>query len=415
MDLKARALGHEGNARARLGQYEAGLELMRDGLSLALQHNLVGPAAEVYQRLADGLEHAGQYGQARETYLAASDFCRTNGELTTSQLCLACMTAVLRQIGEWDRTVEVSRSVLAAQDTSAHARTVAAGMLGSVYAFRGDGRRARPLLRQSATLARVIDLAAMEILDQWSCAFVEHLDGKEDAAAAYCRALLDRWERTEERHYAISPLRWATTFFAERGAEAEARACASALSRIAADAASVEALAGLAHALGETILLDGDVESSTEQFERALALLRDAPLPFDLAQTQVRLGIVVATAGQRDRAVEHLTDAYRLARKLGARPLAAEAERVLTSLGALPERRSRRRNATSPNDGGLSRRELEVLRHVALGQTDREIAQVLVLSPRTVEMHVGNILAKLSCRSRAEAIHRAGQSGVLGG
>ena len=70
----------------------------------------MGRLAEVYQRLADGLEHAGQYGQARETYLAAADFCRVRPAGNLSQLCLACMTVVLRQIGEWDRSVEVSRS-----------------------------------------------------------------------------------------------------------------------------------------------------------------------------------------------------------------------------------------------------------------------------------------------------------------
>jgi DNA-binding NarL/FixJ family response regulator len=63
--------------------------------------------------------------------------------------------------------------------------------------------------------------------------------------------------------------------------------------------------------------------------------------------------------------------------------------------------------------GGLTRRELEVLRLVANGQTDREIAQALVLSPRTIEMHVANCLGKLGCRSRAHAVRRAVELNLL--
>ena len=54
-----------------------------------------------------------------------------------------------------------------------------------------------------------------------------------------------------------------------------------------------------------------------------------------------------------------------------------------------------------------SRRELEVVRLVAAGDTNREIAAELVLSTRTVDMHVRNILAKLGCRSRTEAAAKA--------
>jgi DNA-binding NarL/FixJ family response regulator len=177
----------------------------------------------------------------------------------------------------------------------------------------------------------------------------------------------------------------------------------------------VEALAGLAHALGETLLLEGDAEQAARHFEHALVLLREAPLPFDVAQIHLRAGVARARAGQRQQAVDHLSDAYRMARKLEARPLAAQAARELTALGEPPERRPGRKPATEIERGGLSQRQIEVLRHIALGRTDREIAQLLFLSPRTVEMHVANCLSKLNCRSRAEAIGRASGLGVLVG
>ena len=62
---------------------------------------------------------------------------------------------------------------------------------------------------------------------------------------------------------------------------------------------------------------------------------------------------------------------------------------------------------------GLSRRELEVLRLVSVGRTNREIARELFLSPRTIDMHVRNVLTKLGCRSRTEATRRAVELGLL--
>jgi DNA-binding CsgD family transcriptional regulator len=70
--------------------------------------------------------------------------------------------------------------------------------------------------------------------------------------------------------------------------------------------------------------------------------------------------------------------------------------------------------AEADADGaGLSRREREVLRLVAVGHTNREIAHSLFLSSRTVDMHVRNILRKLDCRSRVEAAGRARELGLV--
>jgi DNA-binding NarL/FixJ family response regulator len=61
----------------------------------------------------------------------------------------------------------------------------------------------------------------------------------------------------------------------------------------------------------------------------------------------------------------------------------------------------------------LTTRQCEVLRLVAAGNTDKQIARRLRLSPRTVEMHVGNALRALGCRTRAEATHRAAAQRLL--
>ncbi len=71
------------------------------------------------------------------------------------------------------------------------------------------------------------------------------------------------------------------------------------------------------------------------------------------------------------------------------------------------------RAAADADGAGLSRRELEVVRLLSDGCTNREIAEQLVVSRRTVDMHVRNILRKLDCRSRVEAAKRAGELGLL--
>ena len=85
----------------------------------------------------------------------------------------------------------------------------------------------------------------------------------------------------------------------------------------------------------------------------------------------------------------------------------------LIALGERAERRLSRRALTQAANGSLTRREIEVVRLVAMGHTSREIARELFLSPRTVESHVSSILIKLDCRSRADAARRASELGLL--
>ncbi|HEY7092529.1 MAG TPA: AAA family ATPase [Ktedonobacterales bacterium] len=412
-DLQARVMGLDGNVRARMGQTDEGLALVRRALSLALEQNQAGAAAEIYQRLADSLEHAGDYAGAEDTYLTAFSFCQANAIPATGQLCIACLTVVLRQAGEVERAMTLCREVLASEHSSVHARAVAGGILGSVYVLRGRPRLAQPLLVESAALARRIELAAMELLAEWGLAQVAQLKGSYGAAMEHCHNILSRWERLEECHYVVPPLRWAATFFALTRTADGVRACANALARIASLSGQSEALSALAHALGECALLDGDMRQAVQQFDRALDLLRDMSVPFCHGLTQWRAGVACIAAGQNDAGVLHLTSAYRTARKVGARPLAQYVAQTLQALGAMDSGQRRRRGDARFRSGDLTRRQREILQLVAQGQTTAEIARQLVLSPRTVEMHVGNILAALDSRSRAEAVRRAAELGLL--
>ena len=182
--------------------------------------------------------------------------------------------------------------------------------------------------------------------------------------------------------------------------------CAEALTRIASTTGHPYALAALAHAIGETALLEGDTDTAADQLSRAVEIHRGLDVPFERAQVELRAGVALAAVGDREAALERLRSAYRCARKLGARPLATEAANEVAALGESVSRRA-------SGESGLTRRELEVVRLIAVGRTNRDVAQELFLSPRTVDMHVRHILRKLDCQSRVEAAHRAHELGLV--
>jgi DNA-binding CsgD family transcriptional regulator/tetratricopeptide (TPR) repeat protein len=411
-DLRARALGLQGVARVKGGDFDEGTETIRAGLSLALEHEVTLVAAEVYQRLGTAREIAGDYGGARDALATAVSFCEAEGSAGMEHTCLSCLAYVLRELGDWERAVELSEE-LRFSGARADTTLVADGVLGAIHAFRGDPSAARPLLVQCLATASRLDVVSMAVDSAAALACLEELEGDLDQAHAHCRFLLDRWARSEDHHYAVWGLRWASCFFARHGALGEARACAEALSRIAAATGHPDAMAALAHALGETALAEGHSEAAAEQLGRAAELHDTLEIPYERAQIQLRAGVALAAAGEREAAVERLAQAHSAARRLGAAPLAAQAADQVAELGESVERRLGRRAAAEYENGGLSRRELEVMRLVASGHTNREIAAELVLSTRTIDMHVRNILAKLRCRSRTEAAAKASDLGLL--
>lgn len=412
-DLRVRAMGLEGLVRARLGDPDAGLELARAGLSLALDENLTGPAAEVYERLGMILENASDFSGAIDTWTSAFDFCQTHGATAKAHLCLICLAYAMRKTGEWDRAIAVCGDVLAAEDPPRAARCAAIGQRALIHVLRGEVKRARAPLTESLALAQSIEFMIMKIDATWGLARADALEAEHESALARSRLLLELAQRGEDSHYPVAALRWAASLFASQGAAGEVGGCAEVLARIASLTGNTEALAALAHVLGEIALLDNDAEQAATQFTQALELLRELELPLDRAETQLRAGVALVAAGERESGIERLTDAYHIGRKLGARPLATQAFEVLAGLGEQVGRRLGRRAAAVLERGGLSRRELEILRLVAAGGTNREIARDLFLSPRTVDMHVRNILRKLDCRSRADATRKAGELGLL--
>ncbi len=397
-ELLCRIGGLRGNVLARQGHPERGLPVVREALAAALDRDLAAPAAEIYQRLADSLEHAGDYRGAARAYDDAFEFCQTNAQTAAGQLCQACATVVLFHSGRWERAIAVTRAVQADPVSSAHARAVAAGVSGLVYAMRGQADAARSALLESRAVAGRIDLIAMELLSTWGMALLDESSGQPGRAADYYRHVVTRCRESEERHYCVPVLQFAAARFADDGALADLGAATAVLADAVAATGQPEARAAFAYALGESTLAGGDAAGARAHFRRAVELIQGLDLP--VADTLIRHRTALALRADpadREEAAHLLGGAYRTARRLKARH---QAERIRVDLAGLAG------DVAAPRTGNLTAREAQVLELVGEGLTSREIGQRLFLSVRTVEMHVANAVARLGCRTRAEAARR---------
>ena len=150
----------------------------------------------------------------------------------------------------------------------------------------------------------------------------------------------------------------------------------------------------------------GKLDQAAEHFEDALAFCRNGGYRHELAWSccdyagmllqQASTSSTQADAGDREQARSLLEEGLAITRALGMRPLTdrmvALQERVASQPGPAPQYPDR-----------LTQREVEVLRLIALGRSNQDIAAELVLSLRTVERHITNIYGKISARGRAGA------------
>ena len=138
-------------------------------------------------------------------------------------------------------------------------------------------------------------------------------------------------------------------------------------------------------------------------WDAAAAAWEKTGQPYPLARALLRAAGRAAAEGDRDAATVRLTRAAELAGRLGARPLLQQ----ITQLARRAKIRLPGAAAGPAAPSGLTARELEVLRLVATGQSNQQIAAELFISPKTASVHVSNILGKLGVTTRVAAASTA--------
>ena len=161
---------------------------------------------------------------------------------------------------------------------------------------------------------------------------------------------------------------------------------------------------GVDRLLGLLARMMGNFDRAMAHFEDALAFCRKAGYRpelawtcFDYADTLLgRASTSSARTDDRHKAMSMLDESLSLSTELGMRPLT---ERAV----ALKEKAESQPVAAPLRPDGLTQREVEVLRMVAAGESNLQIADELVLSIRTVERHISNSYRKIKAKSRVDA------------
>ena len=169
-----------------------------------------------------------------------------------------------------------------------------------------------------------------------------------------------------------------------------ARIAADELSTLAGDLDAPMLNAIAAQARGALLLAEGDARAALSQLRQAWTAWQEVEAVYDGARTRVLIGLASRELGDTDAAGMEFDAARWIFEQLGARHDLARVEAFSRSV----------RPAAA---GGLSAREIQVLRLVAAGKTNRQIASQLFISERTVERHLSNIFNKLDLPSRAAA------------
>ena len=178
----------------------------------------------------------------------------------------------------------------------------------------------------------------------------------------------------------------------------EARAARDELETIAREYAMLAPEAASATADGAVRLAESDLPAALESLRRGCAAWRDLKLPYETARARLLCGLALRAAGDEEDSELELRAALAAFERLGAVPDIAATAALLVGREDLPR--------------GLTPREAEVLRLVAAGRTNRDIAVELVISEHTVARHLQNMFVKLDVSSRSGATAFAFEHGL---
>lgn len=320
------------------------------------------------------------------------------GSTRISLWAQAWLARSLFQLGDWDEALAVvARASGEVAESEHHLIRPLVHWTGvQIHALRGDRVAAREHLRKGAAAAQ--DYPIMQIPAALARAHVAEVDanyeGVLQALSPIASLLADRpvepgfwpWPALHANALVMTDrVDEARDFLALHIAAARARGHRS-------------AQAALAAVLGRIHCADGDLDTGVADFESALALLADLPLPFDRARVNFSYGQSLRRAGRRreaDAVMRSARDAYAT---LGATSYVVRCDRELKAAGLHVPR------AAGISD--LTPQETAVADLVAAGMTNREAAEQLYITVKTVQYHLTRIYAKLGIRSRTELAAR---------
>jgi DNA-binding CsgD family transcriptional regulator len=246
-----------------------------------------------------------------------------------------------------------------------------------LHRLRGEFEKAEAMYRAANEVG---------LIPQPGLALLRMAQHKLDSAVASIRGALDEARSGSRRARVLSA--YVEIMLAANDTSA-ARVAAQELREIAAKL-SVPFLRGAAaHASGAVCLADGDLRGAVALLREALSAWHELDAPYEAARTRELLAAAHGGLGDADTAAMELDAATRTFTQLGA----------ATDLARSETRASR--SVSTP--AVLTARELEVLRLIATGKTNRAIAAALGISEKTVARHVSNIFMKLGLSSRSAA------------
>ncbi len=397
-DLVALSRLGRGQSLIRSGAVDDGVALLDEAMA-AVDAGGLGPVAvgTIYCAVIEACYEIFDLGRAKEWTAALSDWCASQPEIVPFRgECLVRRSQILRLQGEWPDALEEARRAgrLLTDPRNEPGAGAAFYEQAELHRLRGELREAEKAYREASRRGHS---------PQPGLALLRLAQGRVKDADAAIRRLVKE-EATPAEKSKLLPACVEITLAAD-DLEA-AREASEMLSETAAslDAPLLRAQAGTAR--GAVHLAEGDARAALPELRTARTIWEALDTPYEAARAKILMARAFRELGDEDTAKMETEAALRVLERLGAKThleLIAPAERPSAT-----ERRSGGADAH-----GLTARELEVLRRVASGATNRSIGKELFISERTVERHVSHIFAKLQVSSRTAATAYAYEHGLV--
>jgi len=389
VDLIAFGRNLQGRALIAGGQIETGLARLDEALLPASAGEL-SPVVTgiVYCSAIVSCHRIFAFERVREWTNALSSWCAANPQLGLFTVqCLAHRAEIMQLSGSWPEAVEeagraVERCV---RDIERLAAGRAYYQQAEIYRLRGEFEGAETAYR---------DAGRAGFDPQPGLALLRLAQGDGNAAVSLIRRVV---AASGERLARIRFLPACVEIMLAVGSLDEARAASGELTE-SAGILKTDVLAAIAdHAYASVELAQGNPHAVLGPARRSFRIWQQLGAPYLAARMRVLLARACLVLGDTESARMELECAAEVFKRLGAAPdLGAIAELIPTG-GAVIQTSAR------PQGRGLTERELQVLRLVAKGCTNKAVARELSLSEKTVDRHVSNIFAKIEVTSRAAA------------